>query len=59
MRGSGASQRDRISRHVDKQIRAWSSWLAEDDGIPAAVQPMFDMSQYDAEAREIVGSVTR
>lgn len=57
MQGLGTSQRDRITASVDKQIRAWASWLAEDDGIPVAVQPMFDMSQYDADAREIVEGI--
>ena len=57
MKDSGASQRDRILRDIDKQMRAWSSWLAEDDGIPVQVQPMFDMSQYDADAREIVEGI--
>lgn len=54
MKGSGASQRDRINAHVDKQLRAWASWLAEDDGVPVAVQPCFEMTSYEDQAAEIV-----
>lgn len=31
-----------------------AAWLAEDDGIPHAVQHMFDMSEYERQAEEIV-----
>ena len=30
-----------------------ASWLAEADGIPSAVQHMFDLSEYEQQAREI------
>lgn len=32
----------------------WTAWLAEDDGIPLAVQSMFDLSEYEAQAAEIM-----
>ncbi len=35
----------------------WAAWLAEDDGIPQAVQPMFDMAEYYAAAREILEAI--
>lgn len=30
-----------------------AAWLAEDDGIPPEVQHLFDLSVYEAQAREI------
>jgi hypothetical protein len=38
-------------------LRAWVSWLAEDAGIPVAVQGMFDLSEYEAQAADILESV--
>lgn len=34
-----------------------AAWLAEDDGIPQAVQHLFDTTEYEAQAREIQGRV--
>lgn len=30
-----------------------AAWLAEDDGIPYAVQHLYDLSEYEAQAAEI------
>ena len=30
-----------------------AAWLANDDGIPFEVQHLFDLSEYEAQAREI------
>jgi hypothetical protein len=30
-----------------------AAWLADNDGIPFAVQHLFDLSEYEAQAREI------
>lgn len=30
-----------------------AAWLADDDGIPFVVQHLFDMTEYEAQAREI------
>ena len=30
-----------------------AAWLAENDGIPIAVQHIFDMTEYEAQADEI------
>ena len=38
-------------------LRAWTAWLAEDAGIPMAVQSMFDLSEYEAQAAEILEKV--
>ena len=32
----------------------WVAWLAEDDGIPMAVQSLFDLTEYEAQAAEIM-----
>lgn len=32
----------------------WVTWLAEDDGIPMAVQSLFDLTEYEAQAAEIM-----
>lgn len=32
----------------------WVAWLAEDDGIPLAVQSLFDLTEYAAQAAEIM-----
>jgi hypothetical protein len=32
----------------------WVAWLAEDDGIPLEVQHMFDLTEYEAQAAEIM-----
>jgi hypothetical protein len=31
----------------------WVSWLAEADGIPYAVQDLYDLSEYEQQAAEI------
>lgn len=35
-------------------IANWVAWLAEDDGIPFEVQHMFDLTEYEAQAAEIM-----
>lgn len=35
----------------------WTAWLAENDGIPMAVQSMFDLSEYEAQAAEIMEGI--
>ena len=30
-----------------------AAWLADNDGIPFAVQHLFDLSEYEAQAQEI------
>lgn len=30
-----------------------TAWLADNDGIPYAVQELFDLSEYEAQAAEI------
>lgn len=30
-----------------------AAWLADDDGIPFAVQHLYDLSEYEQQAREI------
>ena len=32
----------------------WTAWLAEDDGIPIGAQSLFDLSEYEAQAAEIM-----
>lgn len=39
---------------MSDQRMTLASWLAADAGIPYAVQHLFDLSEYEAEAERIV-----
>lgn len=36
-----------------RQRLGMAAWLADNDGIPFAVQHLFDLSEYEAQAQEI------